>query len=94
MKLILRLLYILIIFIEGLLITRVILLLVNANLENTFVNWINNISSFFIAPFEGVVSTQLTINNLESPVNALVALFFYLIAGFIVSELLASFSKN
>ncbi|MDD2577803.1 MAG: hypothetical protein PHP96_00235 [Candidatus Dojkabacteria bacterium] len=93
-KFILRLLYILILFIEGLIITRVILLLINANTENAFVSWVLNVSSFFIAPFQGVVSSQVLINKFELPVNSLIALFFYIIAGFIVSELLSSFSKN
>lgn len=94
LKLILRLTYIFITFIEGLIITRIILLVLNANQDNTFVNWIFNISSIFIAPFEGVVTSNVAINNFELPVNALVALLFYIIAGFIVSELLSSFSKN
>lgn len=93
-KFILRLLYILVLFIEGLIITRVILLLINANTGNTFVSWVLNVSSFFIAPFQGVVSSQVVINKFELPVNSLIALFFYIIAGFIVSELLSSFSKN
>ena len=93
-KLLLRLTYILITFIEGIIITRIILLIINANPENTFVNWIYNISSFFISPFEGVVTSQVAINNFELPVNALIALLFYIISGFIVSELLSSFSKN
>ena len=93
-KVILRFIYILITFVEGLIITRIILLLINANAENTFVNWIYNVSSFFISPFEGVVTSQVEINNFELPVNALIALLFYIIAGFIVSELLSSFSKN
>jgi phage shock protein PspC (stress-responsive transcriptional regulator) len=93
-KLILRLIYILITFIEGLIITRIILLIINANTENAFVNWILNISSIFISPFDGVVTSRVAINNFELPINALVALLFYIIAGFIVSELLSSFSKN
>ena len=93
-KVILRFIYILITFVEGLIITRIILLLINANAENTFVNWIYNVSSFFISPFEGVVTSQVEINNFELPVNSLIALLFYIIAGFIVSELLSSFSKN
>ena len=94
LKLILRLTYILITFVEGLIVTRIILIIINANSDNTFVNWVLNISSVFISPFEGVVTSNLSINNFQVPVNALIALLFYIIAGFIVSELLSSFSKN
>jgi hypothetical protein len=81
-------------FIEALLITRIILLLINANTSNSFANWVLNMSDIFIQPFDGIVASNLQINNLVIPLTPVVALLFYIVAAFILSELLKSFSRD
>jgi len=93
-KLLFRLAYFAAIFVEGLIILRIILTLIKANLENTFASWVLHMSSIFIAPFDGVVSSTLQINSVEIELTALVALLFYIIAAFVLSELLKSFSRE
>ncbi|NMC08772.1 hypothetical protein GYA44_00365 [Candidatus Microgenomates bacterium] len=93
-KLLIRLAYFAAIFVEGLIILRIILKLINASLENTFASWVVNMSSMFITPFDGIVSSTLQINKIEIELTSLVALLFYIIAAFVLSELLKSFSKE
>lgn len=94
LKLIIRLAYFLVIFIEALVLTRVVLLLINANTQNTFASWVMSTSAIFVNPFEGIVSTSLQINDFSLPLTPLVALLFYVILAFALSELLKSFSRG
>lgn len=94
LKLIIRLAYFCVIFIEGLIITRIALLGMNANLENNFANWAFNTSTMFVKPFEGIVTSSLQINNFTLELTPFVALLFYIIIAFILSELLKSFSRE
>jgi hypothetical protein len=94
LKLIIRLAYFAVIFIEGLIITRIALLVMNANLENNIANWVFNTSTMFITPFEGIVTSSLQINNFTLELTPFVALLFYIIIAFVLSELLKSFSRE
>jgi len=94
LKLIIRLAYFGVIFIEGLIITRIVLLVLNANLENKFANWVFNTSTIYVKPFEGIVTSSLQINNFTLELTPLVALLFYIIIAFVLSELLKSFSRE
>jgi hypothetical protein len=94
LKLIIRLSYFAVIFIEGLIITRIVLLAINANLENNFANWVFNTSTLFVKPFEGIVTSSLQINNFTLELTPFVALIFYIIIAFVLSELLKSFSRE
>ena len=94
LKLIIRLAYFGVIFIEGLIITRIVLLVLNANLENKFANWVFNTSTIYVKPFEGLVTSSLQINNFTLELTPLVALLFYIIIAFVLSELLKSFSRE
>ncbi|HRY22304.1 MAG TPA: YggT family protein [Candidatus Dojkabacteria bacterium] len=94
LKLIIRLAYFGVIFIEGLIITRIALLVMNANLENNFANWVFNTSTMFLTPFEGIVTSSLQINNFTLELTPFVALLFYIIIAFVLSELLKSFSRE
>lgn len=93
-KLILRLAYIALTFIEGLIVANIVLVIANANRNNSIVSWIINTSEIFIAPFEGVLTSDIKINDFVISVTPFVALVFFLIAGFILSELLKSFSRD
>ena len=57
-------------------------------------NWVLNMSDIFIQPFDGIVASNLQINNLVIPLTPVVALLFYIVAAFILSELLKSFSRD
>jgi hypothetical protein len=81
-------------FIEALIITRIILLLINANLENHFASWIMSMSSIFVQPFDGIVASTLQINAFSIPLTPIVALLFYIVGAFVLSELLKSFSRE
>lgn len=93
-KLIIRLSYILVMFIEALIITRIILLVINANMQNTFASWVMGISDMFVQPFNGIVTDSMKINTLVIPLTPIVALLFYIVAAFVLSELLKSFSRE
>jgi hypothetical protein len=94
LKLIIRLAYFGVIFIEGLIITRIALIGMSANLENNFANWVFNTSTMFVKPFEGIVTSSLQINNFTLELTPFVALLFYIIIAFVLSELLKSFSRE
>jgi hypothetical protein len=94
LKLIIRLSYIATMFIEALIIGRIVLIVIDANIQNNLAGWIMNTSSLVVDPFEGIVTNALEINNFELPVTPLIALVFFIIAGFILSELLKSFSRE
>ena len=94
LKLLIRFAYFAVIFVEGLIITRIALLGMNANLENNFAGWIFNTSTMFVKPFEGIVTSSLQINNFTLELTPFVALIFYMIIAFVLSELLKSFSRE
>jgi hypothetical protein len=94
LKLIIRLAYFTVIFVEALILTRIILLIINANTANAFASWVLGTSSIFVQPFEGIIATSLQINNFTLPLTPLVALLFYIILAFVLSELLKSFSRE
>ena len=94
LKLIIRLAYFAVIFVEALVLTRIILLIINASTQNAFAAWVLNTSTMFVQPFEGIVASSLQINNFTLPLTPLVALLFYIIIAFVLSELLKSFSRE
>lgn len=94
LKLIFRLAYTAILFIEALIITRIVLILINANADNLFAGWVKNTSEMFISPFVGITANNLQIDNFVLPLTPIIALVFYIIAAFILSELLKSFSRE
>lgn len=94
LKLIFRLAYTAILFIEALIITRIVLILINANTDNLFAGWVKNTSEIFISPFAGITANNLQIDNFALPLTPIIALVFYIIAAFILSELLKSFSRE
>jgi len=94
LKLIIRIAHIAVTLIQGLIITKIILIIINANQNNSLVKWIMDTSPIFIKPFEGIVTSSINIGNFSLPVDSLVALLFYVIVGFVLTELLKSFSKE
>lgn len=94
LKLIFRLAYAAILFLEALIITRIILTIIHANVENTFANWVQHTSEIFISPFSGITTNNLQIDNFVLPLTPFIALIFYIIGAFILSELVKSFSRE
>jgi hypothetical protein len=94
LKLIIRLAYFAVVLIEGLILTRIVLLVINADLENDFAGWMFDTSSIFVKPFEGIVTTSLQINDFTLALTPFVALLFYIIIAFVLTELLKSFSRE
>lgn len=94
LKPIIRLAYIVTVFIESLIIARIGLTIINANTENNLAGWIMSTSSVFVDPFNGIITSSIKINDFSLSLTPLVALVFYIIAGFVLSELLKSFSRD
>lgn len=80
--------------VEAGIIMRILLTVFDANISNTFVNWIYDTSSIFITPFEGVLSDSVKIDNFTFELTPLVALVFYIIVAFVLSELVKAFSNK
>lgn len=93
-KLLIRLAYTVTLFIEALIMARIILSIIGANLQNIFVSWVMNYSDIFIKPFEGITANSLQIDRFTLSLTPIIALVFYIIGAFILSELLKSFSRE
>jgi hypothetical protein len=65
-------------FILAIITLRVVLLLINANEENPFVQWVYNTSAFFVRPFMGITEDP-TFNNVVFEVNSLIAILIYIL---------------
>lgn len=94
LKLLIRLTYTATVLVEALIVTRVILSVIKANMQNTIVSWIMNTSDIFVKPFEGITTNTIQIDKFTLSLTPLVALVFFMIAAFILSELLRSFSRD
>jgi hypothetical protein len=94
LKLLFRLVYTLVIFVEALILTRIVLILMGADTANTFASWVFSISDIFISPFNGLVASELVIDKYTLPLTPLVALVFYIIGAFMLSELIKAFSRD
>lgn len=93
-RLLLKLLYTAIIFVEALIGIRFILLLINANKGNSLVNWVYEYSTPFVKPFYGITSSSWELFGVELDLNSLVALAFYMVVGYVVIELIKAFSRD
>lgn len=93
-KLLIRLAYFVCIFIEGVIGLRIILHFINAKQENYLVQWVTNISNIVTMPFQGIVDSIIKIWKFELPSVLVVSLFFYIVAGIVLSELLKSYRNN
>jgi hypothetical protein len=94
LSLLFKILYAADLLIEGSIVMRIILTLVKAKSTNTFVKWIQDMSEIFITPFNGIVADFLKIDNFQIELAPIVALVFYIIIAFILSELVKAFSHQ
>lgn len=94
-KLLARLAYTVAVLIQALLMLRFIIILFKVNTSNSIISWVMNTSNGFVSPFNGVLSNpNLVINGFVVDLTIIVALFFYLVVGFIAIEILKAFSIN
>ena len=94
-KFIARIGYTVLVLIEAVIISRVVILILNANANNSIIAFILKMSSQFINPFKGVLNSEfLKIGPVNIELTAIIALFFYMIAAFITIEIIKAFSND
>ena len=82
-RLIARIIYTALLFVEALVATRFILKLINANQENELVALVMQYSEHFVRPFRGIISDSLTVGSLSLDLNSIIDLVFYMILSFV-----------
>lgn len=92
LSLLFKLLYAADLLVEASIVMRIILTIVKANDANTFVKWIYDMSSIFLTPFEGIIAQSIKIDNFTMDLTPLIALVFYIVIAFVLSELIKAFS--
>jgi len=93
LSLIFRILYTLTIFLQTLIVFRIILKVINADATNSIVSWIYNMTESFIEPFKGIVAEEMLIDRFSLELTPIVALVFYAILGFVFAELSKAFRQ-
>ena len=89
-----QIIYTILLVIETLISLRFIFHLFGANAGNAFVSWIYNVTEKLISPFIGIINANWSIGSFVIDVDALVALIIYMIAAFVVVELIKVFSHR
>ena len=79
---------------ETLIIFRIVMSVIGANQGNQFVSWVYSMSDVLITPFEGIVASELYIDKFRIELTPIIALIFFAIAGFIISELSKTLKKT
>lgn len=81
--------------IQLLIVLRIILLLIDARTGNAIVSWILDASQIFVAPFEGILSTDaLHSGGSILDISAIVALIGWSIIELIVLAVIRTFSSR
>lgn len=93
LSLIFKILYTLTTFVQTLIIFRIVLKVINANETNNIVSWIYNLTDTFLQPFKGIVAQEMLIDRFRLELTPIVALIFFSILGFALSELSKSFKE-
>jgi uncharacterized protein YggT (Ycf19 family) len=94
LRLLLKLAYTANTLVEALIIIRILLSVFASNSTHTFVQWVNTFSDIFITPFEGIAPSTLVIDKMEIALTPIIALIFYAIVGFVLSELIKAFRND
>ncbi len=68
--------------------------LIGADQSHNFVNWVYSISDIVISPFEGMTAKEIYLNKFRIELTPIIALVFFSITGFILSELSKSINKT
>lgn len=94
MSIIFKLLYILVSFAETLIIFRIIMTIIGADQTHVFVSWVYSISDILITPFKGITVEHIYLDKFKIEVTPIIALIFFSIIGFILSELSKSLKRT
>ncbi|MCK9368450.1 hypothetical protein M0R04_00520 [Candidatus Dojkabacteria bacterium] len=94
-KIIAKIGYTVLVLIEATIISRIVILVLNANTSNKIIGYILSISSQLISPFKGILNSEfLQIGGVSLELTSVVALFFYMILAFIAIEIIKAFSNS
>lgn len=93
LSLIFKILYTLTTFVQTLIIFRIVLKVINANPTNNIVSWVYNLTDTFLQPFKGIVAQEMLIDRFRLELTPIVALVFFSILGFALSELSKAFRQ-
>lgn len=92
-RVIAKILYALLLFVESLIAIRFILKLINATSETSFADFIYRLTDVLISPFKGIAPDSILFQGLTVDTLALVGLLVYMILAFIAVELIKTFSS-
>jgi uncharacterized protein YggT (Ycf19 family) len=92
-KLIAKILYVIALLAELIIAIRFILILVNAERNNVFANWIFNTSNILLQPFQGLVQQNITFWGLNIELTSLLAIFCLMVLGYVLTEMIKTFSQ-
>lgn len=87
MKSVVKWLYVLLIVIEVVIMLRFTFLLLGADDQNVFVDYILIYSEYLVSPFDDLVDSDWEIGKFFIEIDALVSLVIYMILGFGLSQL-------
>lgn len=93
-KFIIKIGYTAVMLIEGLVIIKIILLLINANMTNGIASWINSMAEVFVSPFNGLVTNVLQINGVQISLLYPTVALIYAVVAFILGEVLKTFNRE
>ena len=79
--------------VEGIICIDIILIAINANMDNSVASIINRLTTLFVSPFNGLVTQYLQINNTYIPLLYIVVVIIYAIVSFIFSEIIKTLGK-
>ncbi len=92
LKVIAKLAYMVVLLVQLLISLRFVLKFVNANPENTFSKWIFENSNPIIEPFKGLVQESYQVWGFDVEVISLVAVVCLMIVGYVLSQMVKTFS--
>ena len=94
LKFLCKIVYTAIMLVEGVILIDIVLIAVNANMDNSIARIINNLTSIFISPFNGLIDKYLQVNNTYIPLLYIVVIAIYAIVAFIFSEIIKTLAKG
>lgn len=80
--------------IQGVLILKIVLVIIKADMTNQFAAYIDQYSNTFVKPFYGLVTSTLEVNGAKLALVFPAALVIYIVASFILSEVLKTYSSD
>lgn len=94
LKPIFNLIYVGLTLVQGIILAKIILMAIKANMTTQFASFVDKYSEIAIQPFNGIVSSSFSINGVQIPWLLPVSLLMYMVGATIVSRILKSFSHS